>query len=93
MRAVDKHYQNFIDEFSSFIKHYKLATGSSDRAIAEAAGLANATVNRAKRGLASPNLRSFYRILAATGRDDLLADGVLGVRLRTVSDGRQRRAA
>jgi transcriptional regulator with XRE-family HTH domain len=92
MRSHDRTYSNFIDEFAIYLKHYKAATGSSDNAIAREAGLSQATVNRAKRGMVSLNLRSFYRILVATGRDDLLAEGVLGIRLQAVN-GRQRRSA
>jgi transcriptional regulator with XRE-family HTH domain len=92
MRSHDRAYSNFIDEFASYFKHYKGATGASDLEIAKHAGLAQTTVSRLKRGAGSPNLRSFWRILHATGGDDLPAEGVLGIRLRAVN-GRQRRSA
>jgi transcriptional regulator with XRE-family HTH domain len=92
MRSHDRAYVNFIDEFTSYLEHYKGATGASDLEIARHAGLAQTTVSRLKRGAGSPDLRSFWRILHATGRDDLLAEGVLRIRLQAVN-GRQRRSA
>jgi transcriptional regulator with XRE-family HTH domain len=91
MRYIERDYAHFVAAFAAFLQHYKAATGSTDSEIGRQSGLSRMTINRAKRGLTSANLRSFFKILQAIRRDDVLADGVLGVRLRVVN-GRQRSA-
>jgi transcriptional regulator with XRE-family HTH domain len=83
--SYDQEYSKFIDELSTYLQHYKKATGKSDRDVARAGGMSQSAFNRAKRGIGSPNLRTFYRVINATGRGEILGRGSMGVKLHAVS--------
>jgi hypothetical protein len=85
VRSIKRDYADFIPELSAFLVHYKAATGDSNKAIAQAAGLARAAVDKPRHGKEAPNLRSFYRTLVATGKSDISLDGVVNIKLRAVN--------